>query len=59
MANNRQEIIRLVEAQISAGMYEDLGPEEMVDAAFRIVDRIDQKIIESEPIEAPPQIQLR
>lgn len=57
MANNRQEIIRLVEAQIAGCV--DLGPEEMVDAAFRIVDRIDQKIIESEPIEAPPQIQLR
>ena len=57
MANNRKEIIRLVEAQIAGCV--DLGPEEMVDAAFRIVDRIDQKIIESEPIEAPPQIQLR
>lgn len=39
---NRENVMRLVEAQISGGI--DLSPEEMVDAAFLMVERIDNKL---------------
>ena len=38
----RNEVIRLTEAIIAGGV--DLSPEEMVDAAFLMVERIDEKI---------------
>lgn len=41
-AEKKEDVIRLVEAQIAGCV--DLSPEEMVDAAFLIVERIDNKI---------------
>lgn len=38
----KQEVMRLVEAQIAGNV--DLSPEEMVDAAFLMVDKIDRII---------------
>lgn len=38
----KEDVLRLVEAQIAGCV--DLSPEEMVDAAFLIVERIDNKI---------------
>lgn len=38
----RNEVIKLTEAIIAGGV--DLSPEEMVDAAFLMVERIDEKI---------------
>ena len=38
----KEDVMRLVEAQIRGCV--DLSPEEMVDAAFLIVERIDSKI---------------
>ena len=38
----KENVLRLVEAQIAGCV--DLSPEEMVDAAFLIVERIDNKI---------------
>lgn len=38
----KEDVMRLVEAQISGCV--DLSPEEMVDAAFLIVERIDDKL---------------
>lgn len=36
----KEDVMRLVEAQIAGGV--DLSPEEMVDAAFLMVDKIDK-----------------
>lgn len=41
-AEKKEDVLRLVEAQIAGCI--DLSPEEMVDAAFLIVERIDDKI---------------
>ena len=41
-AEKKEDVMRLVEAQIAGCV--DLSPEEMVDAAFLIVERIDNKI---------------
>ena len=38
----RNEVIRLTEAIIAGGV--DLSPEEMVDAAFLMVERINERI---------------
>lgn len=40
--SKREDVLRLVEAQISSCV--DLSPEEMVDAAFLIVKRIDDRL---------------
>ena len=41
----RWMVLKLVEAQIAGCV--DLSPEEMVDAAFIMVDKINQKLYES------------
>ena len=41
-SEKKEDVIRLVEAQIAGGV--DLSPEEMVDAAFLIVERIDGRL---------------
>jgi hypothetical protein len=41
-AEKKEDVLRLVEAQIAGCV--DLSPEEMVDAAFLIVERIEGKI---------------
>ena len=41
-AEKKKEVMRLVEAQIAGNV--DLSPEEMVDAAFLMVDKIDRMI---------------
>jgi hypothetical protein len=41
-AEKKEDVLRLVEAQIAGCI--DLSPEEMVDAAFLIVERIEGKI---------------
>jgi hypothetical protein len=41
-AAKKEDVMRLVEAQITGCV--DLSPEEMVDAAFLIVERIEGKI---------------
>lgn len=38
----KEDVMRLVEAQIAGNI--DLSPEEMVDAAFLMVDRIDRMV---------------
>lgn len=38
----KEDVIRIVEAQIAGAV--DLSPEEMVDVAFLIVERIDDKL---------------
>lgn len=38
----KEDVMRLVEAQIAGNI--DLSPEEMVDAAFIMVDRIDKMV---------------
>ena len=50
----REDIIRLVEAQIAGCV--DLSPEEMVDAAFIMVSKIDERL-KGDP--APAEVQLR
>lgn len=40
--SKREDVLRLVEAQIASCV--DLSPEEMVDAAFLIVKRIDDRL---------------
>lgn len=40
----REDVMRLVEAQIAGCV--DLSPEEMVDAAFIMVDKIEERIDE-------------
>lgn len=41
-AEKKEDVMRLVEAQIAGCV--DLSPEEMVDAAFLLVERIEGKI---------------
>ena len=43
---DKEDVMRLVEAQIHGAM--DLSPEEMVDAAFIMVDKINERIYERE-----------
>lgn len=50
----REDVMRLVEAQIAGCV--DLSPEEMVDAAFILVSRIDERLDEDS---APAEVQLR
>ena len=42
VVNKREDVLRLVEAQIASCV--DLSPEEMVDAAFLIVQRIEDRL---------------
>ena len=44
----KEDVRRLVEAQIAGCV--DLSPEEMVDAAFIMVDKINQRLYEKEDI---------
>lgn len=41
-SEKKEDVMRLVEAQIAGGV--DLSPEEMVDAALLIVERIDGRL---------------
>lgn len=50
----REDMMRLVEAQIAGCV--DLSPEEMVDAAFILVSKIDERLNEDS---APAEVQLR
>lgn len=50
----KEEVLRLVEAQIAGCI--DLSPEEMVDAAFIMVEKIDERLNDDS---APSEIQLR
>lgn len=50
----REAVMRLVEAQIAGCV--DLSPEEMVDAAFILVSKIDERLNEDS---APAEVQLR
>lgn len=50
----REGVMRLVEAQIAGCV--DLSPEEMVDAAFILVSKIDERLNEDS---APAEVQLR
>lgn len=45
METAKEDVLRLIEAQIAGCV--DLSPEEMVDAAFIMVDKINQKLYES------------
>lgn len=42
----KQDVMRIVEALIAGGGY-DLDPEETVDVAFKLVDKINKKLMES------------
>lgn len=42
VSKKKKDVMRLVEAQISGGI--DLSPEEMVDAAFLMVERINDRL---------------
>ena len=42
VSEKKEDVMRLVEAQIAGSV--DLSPEEMVDAAFLIVERIDGRL---------------
>ena len=44
-AAKKQDVMRIVEALIAAGGYE-LEPEQIVDAAFKLVSLIDRRLIE-------------
>lgn len=52
--SKREDVMRLVEAQIAGCV--DLSPEEMVDAAFILVSKIDERLNEDS---APAEVQLR
>lgn len=41
-SEKKEDVMRLVEAQISGGI--DLSPQEMVDAAFLMVERINDRL---------------
>lgn len=41
-SDKKEDVLRLVEAQIAGNI--DLSPEEMVDAAFIMVDKINDRI---------------
>lgn len=53
----KEDVLRLVEAQIAGCV--DLSPEEMVDAAFIMVDKINQKLYQDSVTEGPAEIQIR
>ena len=42
LSEKKEDVMRLVEAQIAGSV--DLSPEEMVDASFLIVERIDGRL---------------
>ena len=42
VSEKKEDVMRLVEAQISGGI--DLSPQEMVDAAFLMVERINDRL---------------
>ena len=42
LADKKEDVMRLVEAMIAGGV--DLSPEEMVDAAFIMVNKINDRI---------------
>lgn len=44
LEDKKNDVMRLVEAQIAGCV--DLSPEEMVDAAFIMVDKINEKLYE-------------
>ena len=44
MKTEKEDVLRLVEAQIAGCV--DLSPEEMVDAAFIMINKINQKLYE-------------
>ena len=50
--SKREDVMRLVEAQIAGCV--DLSPEEMVDAAFILVSKIDERLNEDS---APAEVQ--
>lgn len=50
----REDVMRLVEAQIAGCV--DLSPEEMVDTAFILVSKIDERLNEDSE---PAEVQLR
>lgn len=52
--SKREDVMRLVEAQIAGCV--DLSPEEMVDAAFILVSKIDERLNEDS---APAEVQMR
>ena len=52
----KEDVLRLVEAQIAGCV--DLSPEEMVDAAFIMVDKINQKLYDVAPHDVAPEITL-
>ena len=55
----KEDVLRLVEAQIAGCV--DLSPEEMVDAAFIMVNKINQKLSDDHEAvaEEVSEIQLR
>lgn len=59
-SEKKEAVLRLVEAQIAGCV--DLSPEEMVDAAVIMVERIDEMLnvggVVEEPA-GPPELQLR
>lgn len=59
-SEKKEAVLRLVEAQIAGCV--DLSPEEMVDAAVIMVERIDEMLnvggVVVEPA-GPPELQLR
>ena len=59
-SEKKEAVLRLVEAQIAGCV--DLSPEEMVDAAVIMVERIDEMLNVGgviEGSEVPPELQLR
>lgn len=59
-AEKKDAVMRLVEAQIAGCV--DLSPEEMVDAAFIMVEKIEEKLNDGDVVEdsaCPPKVQLR
>lgn len=59
MGAMKEDVLRLVEAQIAGCV--DLTPEEMVDAAFIMVNKINQKLSDDheDVAEEVSEIQLR
>lgn len=59
-SEKKEAVLRLVEAQIAGCV--DLSPEEMVDAAVIMVERIDEMLNVGGVVEGPagpPELQLR
>lgn len=62
MDKRKEDILRLVEAQIAGNV--DLSPEEMVDAAFIMVDKIDERCrpvgrITGQELQQLPKVEIR